>query len=413
MTRQHCVLILSFTLGSACVAGGEGMPPSDPAPEAPTWYDDVAHVVYDECVSCHQPGGIAPFSLLEYEIAAAFGPLMARVTAERTMPPMPVDNSGDCQTFDNARWLTDAEIDTIGAWVEAGMPVGDSANAPVAPAPAAGLEDADVVLDMGEEYTPEPRNADDYHCFVLETGLTEDRFVTSYEVVPGDPRVVHHVIAFSLETDADVARVRELDAAEPGPGYTCFGGAGAAGATPLVLWAPGGGAIHMPEGTGLPVGPRPVVLQLHYNLAAGTHPDRTRIRLRTRASVEKPAWFASFRDADMALPPRMSYVETDVEQRVPGDARLTVYGALPHMHALGRTLRAEAVRAGESTCLVNADRWDFEWQNAWFYESPLEVRGGDLIRLTCGYDTLERSDVTRWGEGTEDEMCLSYFYVTL
>jgi hypothetical protein len=222
---------------------------------------------------------------------------------------------------------------------------------------------------------------------------------------------VHHLIGFSLADDEAVARVRELDDADAGPGYRCFGGVGAA-ASPLVLWAPGGGRTELPAGTGLPIDGRPIVLQLHYNLARGSFPDRSVIRLRTVPAVERGARFVAIRDAEMELPPRMDYVETSHEVQAPGTGSALVHGVLPHMHGLGRTLRVDAVRGGDTTCMVDVDRWDFEWQNAWFYEAPIEVAGGDRIRITCGYDTRERSDVTRWGEGTEDEMCLSYFYVT-
>lgn len=43
-----------------------------------TFYEDVAPIVYANCVGCHRAGGIAPFPLLtSYEEALRVGALMA------------------------------------------------------------------------------------------------------------------------------------------------------------------------------------------------------------------------------------------------------------------------------------------------------------------------------------------------
>jgi hypothetical protein len=89
-----------------------------------------------------------------------------------------------------------------------------------------------------------------------------------------------------------------------------------------------------------------------------------------------------------------------------------IWGALPHMHTLGRKLRVDAATASGTTCLVNVDRWDFHWQNVWWYESPLSLDAFKSATISCTYDTRGRDKPVTWGEGTNDEMCLSYFYAT-
>ena len=111
--------------------------------------------------------------------------------------------------------------------------------------------------------------------------------------------------------------------------------------------------------------------------------------------------------------PGMEYVEsTDTTSLRPSTPFLKVYGAMPHMHTLGRTLRVDATAGGQSHCLVNVDRWNFHWQNAWWYQKPLELADLSALSIRCGFDTRGRSQVVTWGEGTSDEMCISYFYVT-
>jgi hypothetical protein len=202
-----------------------------------------------------------------------------------------------------------------------------------------------------------------------------------------------------------------LDAAEAGLGYTCFGGAGVP-AEPRVLWAPGVGVTKLPKGTGLPlVAGRKLILQVHYNLTAGSFPDRTLVRLQTAASVTHPASYLAIADTRMSVAPGQALGTTT--RTVNGTTTpILVHGVLPHMHTLGRTLRVTANAAGSDTCLVDVDRWDFHWQNAWWYRAPLEFASVSQLTISCAYDTRNRTTAVTWGEGTNDEMCLSYLYVT-
>ena len=61
---------------------------------------------------------------------------------------------------------------------------------------------------------------------------------------------------------------------------------------------------------------------------------------------------------------------------------------------------------------MDVEQWDFNWQQAYFYETPLTASAGDRITIDCEYDTMTRDATTIYGEGTENEMCLSFFYVT-
>jgi hypothetical protein len=382
---------------------------------AVTWSEHVAPIVYRSCVGCHRDGGIAPFSLTTYAQAEELAASMAYATSVRYMPPMPVDNSGSCNTYSNARWLSDAEIATIAAWDEAGAPEGDPSLAPPVPPAPEGLARVDVTLDPGESYTPNAELSDDYRCFLVDPGLTADTYLVAWDLVPGDPRIVHHAIVYAPESDEEALAAETLDAAEPGLGYTCFGSAGV-DSTPVVLWAPGGGVTNLPAGTGLQlVAGRKLVLQIHYNLAPGTFPDQTTVRLQTAATVERPGEFTPIADLQLEVPPGQELAVSTRTFNVAPLPNATVYGVLPHMHTLGRTLLLEATipaLSASNTCLVNVDRWNFNWQNAWWYTTPINGTGATSFTLSCGYDTRGRTMPVTWGEGTNDEMCIVYLYVT-
>jgi hypothetical protein len=415
---MSCMVLRGLALPGLCALStlGASACSSEPRDEGGvTFYEDVAPIVERECAGCHQPGSIAPFSLVDFDSAAPYASAIAAATAARRMPPMPVDNSGQCNTYANARWLDEAEIATLQAWAEQGALEGDPARARPAPPLPRGLDRVDAELEMAAEYSPnhdDPTHHDDYRCFVLPAPSASDTFVTGYEVIPGDPRVVHHVIAFQPSSAQAATQARALDAAEAGEGYTCFGGAGVP-AELFAGWAPGGGPVYLPESTGVELaGGRDVILQVHYNLAQGVYPDRTRVRLKLADDVQRPGFYAAMADLEMSLQPGQRAVSTSRRIPVNVPAPVTVHGVLPHMHELGRTLRLELESSGDSTCLVDVDRWDFHWQSTWWYQSPLAFSSVQALSISCGYDTSSRSDVVTWGEGTADEMCLSYLYVT-
>jgi hypothetical protein len=73
------------------------------------------------------------------------------------------------------------------------------------------------------------------------------------------------------------------------------------------------------------------------------------------------------------------------------------------------------------TVLLDIPHWHFHWQGSYQLAEPIVLRADDELTVRCTYDnTAERRahegvsspvvDV-RWGEGTEDEMCIGYVTV--
>lgn len=383
---------------------------ADPAPETVTYHQDIAPILASNCVECHRSGGIAPFPLTTYEEVAPFAGSIATATAERSMPPFNLDNSGACNTYVDARWLGEHDITTIGSWAQAGAPAGTPTNEPpVRPDPWK-LDRVDKTLEMPEPYTPNESLDDDYRCFIIDPGLSEDAFVTGFEVRLGRPEIVHHLTLFALDSAEDEQDAAALDAAEDGPGYTCF----AHTVVPsrwLVGTGPSDRGSQLPAGTGLRMGAgRKTVLQMHYNRENGSFADQTAIDLKLEPSVPNEASIERVADTDLALPPgKPAVVETDLMTL---GADFTIWGVWPHMHSLGTKLRVTVTRPEGEACLAQVDHYDFHWQQFAFYETPIHVREDDILRVTCTYDTTSRDKPTTWGSGTADEMCIGFFYVT-
>jgi hypothetical protein len=245
--------------------------------------------------------------------------------------------------------------------------------------------------------------ADDYHCFILDPQLTADRDLVGVEVVPSARQQVHHVLLYST-TRADA---QAEDDAEAGEGWTCFGGPGTPNPLTLAGWVPGTRVIRYPATTGIPlVAGRVIVMQVHYNLANGRVPDRTAVKLQyANGRVPNPAALIPLPHADFRIPPgAVGYESSRNAVTIPG----RLWGISPHMHKRGRRMRI----AMGSTCLLDIPRWDFDWQEGYLYESPITLPASPSpLTLSCTWDN-ETGRFIEWGDGTEDEMCLAYFYVT-
>ncbi|UJR82928.1 hypothetical protein [Sandaracinus amylolyticus] len=425
MGRVTRVAVGTFVVLGAC----DGATESDRV--EPTFYGEIAPLLAEHCQTCHQPGGIGPFPLITYEEVSARGPLIAASVASRSMPPFLPDNSGDCATYHDAMWLEDAEIELFQRWVDAGHPMGDASRGLPEIAPPPALEGVTHEARMPEAYAPASELLDDYRCVLFDDDVEGDapRYVTDYEVVPGEPRVVHHVVVFQPQNEEAVTAARALDDAAEGLGYPCLGGPGeGVRASMLMNWAPGTGPVHHPEGTGVAVDPaRPLLVQIHYHYANGALPDRTAIRMRTATEVEHPMrpWF--FTDGQLNLPPRQQEIEKSVRMRAStystifsslagtrpifeSGRPLRIMGVRAHMHGLGRRMHIERSGSAGTACLVDISNYRFGWQRSYFLETPVTLSPEDELHVTCTYSTMERDEATTWGEGTLDEMCLATFY---
>ena len=427
--RIGCVLVL-LGVAAGCTNGGGTGGPGTPAAGAPTYYRDVKPLVDAKCSNCHVEGGIGPFALTTYEeVRAARGAVEAAVVA-KTMPPWPADN--DCNDYLGNRSLDDEQIDLITRWVADGAPEGNPADAPVPVEDTSQtLSRIDLELPIPEAYTPQ--NApDDYRCFFVDWPVQETSYITGLGVEPGQRQIVHHVIAFVAKPDT-LPEFQALDEADPGVGWTCYGGPGGGPSSAgwVGAWVPGGEGADYPEGTGIEIPPgSKLIVQMHYNTStAAAVPDQTKLLVRTDKSVEKKAAIMPFTkltwvtQQTMTIPAHTSdvvhevladptpFVNIATGGALPSNAPFTVYQGGVHMHTRGKSGSLRIVRAGAEECLLDIPSWDFHWQGQYRLTSPTRFEPGDQMHLKCSWDNPEMYDIN-WGEGTNDEMCLGTVYVS-
>jgi hypothetical protein len=370
----------------------------------PTFSREVAPILYRQCVSCHRPGGVAPFSLVSYADAAKRAPLIATVTHQRYMPPwLPRE-----PRFQHERRLTESEIATLARWAGAGAPEGDRDHLPSPPRFPEGwqLGAPDLVAEMPAPFDVPAEGPDLYRCFVIPAAAARDHWVRALDIAPGNPKVVHHVLLFQDVTGT--ARKRDT-----GSGYACFGTPGFLPARGLGGWTPGAQPSVVPDGIPeLLHGGADLVLQVHYHPTGKPESDRTRLALYFTA--QKPAR----RMMDIPLgsnridipPGDRTYKVTD-HFTVPVD--VDAISIIPHAHYVCKQMYGYAVLpSGARRTLIRIPDWNFNWQQQYVYPAPVRLPAGTRLEMEFTYDNSEANPRNPnhppqrvvWGPGTTDEM---------
>jgi hypothetical protein len=382
------------------------------AGETVTWSKHIAPLFQQQCQGCHRPGDIGPFSLVDYGDAYRERQKILRAVELRKMPPWkPVPGFGE---FLDVRRLGDQQIALVREWVAAGAPEGDPRDLP----PPREWPNTwtngtpDLTLAPETAYEVPSSDRDLYRCFVIPTNFPEDRYVSAVEFVPGNRKIVHHVLTYVDTEGASKA----LDEAEPGLGYTCFGGPGFAPRGGLGGWAPGMRPQVSPDGVALllPAGAR-VVMQVHYhNRGAGVEMDRTQMGLHfARTRVDKRVRSIPVLNRGFTIPAGAERHQVTASYTLPPSWNVHAIGVSPHMHLLGREMKVWAKLADESTRpLIHIDDWDFHWQGFYFYKTPVALPVGSFIEMMAAWDNSAdnpRNPNTPprrvyWGERTVDEM---------
>jgi hypothetical protein len=394
--------------GSDRVLPAQDAPPAESEP--PTYHRDIAPLIARQCETCHREGGVGPFALETYTQAADVADAAAAMTATRQMPPWPADASGACNTFVGQRWLTDADIAMFAAWAAAGAPEGDPAQAVEIEVPGDLPFAGSVTLQSAEAYTVMPGPDDRYRCFVVDPQLTQPAYITAFAMRLDRADVVHHMQLYSADTEEAEADIAARDAADAEPGYACEDGVG--NVRYIGVWAAGDRIKRWPDGTGIRIGrERNLVVQLHYhNHSSGPIADRSAVELELASAVDKAGRIDSYAQRDLRLVPGEEQIVVSREIEISRTA--IARGARLHMHQLGVTAKLELIHEGQTQCMLDIPRWNFGWQLFYDFDQPMAVATGDVLELTCSYDTRSRTDVVTWGESTTDEMCIGYLYVT-
>ena len=184
----------AFGLALALMGGTFGFTSEQARAQSPpvTFNKDIAPLVFDRCASCHQPGGLGPFSVLTYASVRQHATQIGVLTKGRAMPPWKAQS--DYGEFVGQHPLSDAEIDLIQRWLEQGAGEGDPRDRPPVPTTTDGWElgKPDLIVTLPQAYVLQAEGTSVFRNFVIPVAIDGVRYVKGLEFHSGNARVVHH-----------------------------------------------------------------------------------------------------------------------------------------------------------------------------------------------------------------------------
>ncbi len=390
-----------------------------------TFARDVVPILQEKCQVCHQPNSIAPMSLMTYEQARPYAQLMKYKVENRIMPPWHIDRTVGIQEYQNDRGLTADQIETIALWADGGAVFGDSTDLPSPrdfPDPnrwQLGDEfgDPDLIV-KSEPYTLAAQTQDKWFRPLVETGLTEERWVRAIEMKPSYPdgrRIVHHVLTFLEQEEEGITRLASsAEDVQRSAGLFMEWAVGKVGE----IFPPDAGKLMLPGAKiRWEVHMHPIGEEIRNNqveLGIWFYPRDYKPRNRTVLRA-----FGAVGQSGLDIAPNTVSVTQDFHVlRAP--ARLENFQ--PHMHMRGKAMSMEAIYPdGRKEVLSQVNNFQWNWHINYVYDehaAPLLPEGTVLV-FTAWHDNTDQNpnnpdyrQWVGWGDRTVDEMAHTWVDVT-
>jgi mono/diheme cytochrome c family protein len=375
-----------------------------------TFNKDILPIFQKNCQECHRPGEIAPMSLLTYTDARPWAKAIKTAVLEQKMPPWFADPK--VGHFANDRRLSQADIQTLVAWVDHGAPEGDAKDKPAARTFQSGWNiKPDMVIEMPKAFQLPATGTIDYQYILVKGDIKEDLWVKEAEMRPSNNAVLHHGKVWVRPPGS-----HWMENATPGVPYSTGMGRNSTseGNDIIGKYNPGlgaqafnidGSAKLIPKGSDF-------VFELHYTAIGKPATDISRVGL--VLSKEPPAnrYYTSPGTPaalNLVIPPNDPNVEVVSESTVGSDIKL-VY-IQPHAHLRGKDFEIRVVYPSGEKETVFKGKFDFNWQLGYDLAKPLLLPKGTKIVSIAHYDNSANNpynpDPTKevlWGPQNWDEM---------
>lgn len=381
----------------------------------PSYINDVAPILAENCARCHREGGIGPFAMDSHTMIKGWAPMIREVVMTKRMPPGQIDpHVGD---FKNPYTLTPEQSQTLVHWIEAGA-VKDGESDPLAqlewPSTEWAFGEPDLIINVPSQDIP-ATGILDYINVVVPIDIEEDRWVRASQYIAGDRTVLHHTLNRIIPPGDQSRRGG-------------FVGGGNADDPSITAYIPGAEPYHEPPNTGglLRKGSK-IALQLHYTTTGKATTDASRIGVWFYPKGEQPQDRMSgqcaciFPQRWVNIPPYEADHEMTREITVPRDAYL--YSMTPHMHFRGKRMRFYAQYPdGKKEEIINIAKYNYAWQMAYELKEPKFLPAGTKMIAVGAFDNSTQNkanpDPARdvpWGQQSWDEMffgAMTWKYVT-
>lgn len=379
------------------------------AKAAPDYAKDIAPILKEKCTHCHVQGGIAPFAMSSYDIVRGFAPMIKEVLMTKRMPPAQVDPH--VNRFQNANYISNQELQTLVHWIDSGAPRGDAKKDPMTEIKPLNdewhLGPPDYIVEV-PAYTVPATGVIDYFNHVIDLPFNEDKYVRAVQFIPGDTRVLHHLLSYMSSPDYDRTKViSEENVRDFLEGY-----------------APGKtDATQFPQGTGVfvPKGFK-LVMQMHYTTMGKEVVDKTRVGLYFHKTPPKNKYLTyPISHGGQALQIPAGEQEYKLNGSFTFKDDIMVYALRPHMHYRGRAFKFTVIYPDQTReTLMNVPNYNFAWQPTYRLTEPKFLPAGSRIITDGVYDNSKWNSwnpnpnvMAKGGPQSWDEMFIGYVTYTM
>ncbi|MEN9699493.1 MAG: hypothetical protein RLZZ301_691 [Bacteroidota bacterium] len=386
---------------------------------AQTWSGEVAQLFYNKCTACHHPNGAAPMSLMTHAEVSPLAAAVYQCVNTGEMPPWPPDNN--YQQYQHNRALSATEKSTIINWLNNGAPEGDASQTPPPPVYTSNtfLGNGDLQIQI-PTYMSKATSHDDYVCFRVPTNLTQNRIIKAVEVVPGNREIVHHCLIYIDPTSSESTDTTGGNCASPSSSNTKLVTGYTPGATPMILPSSDPLKLGFDIGQG-----SSIYFAMHYPIGSYGQYDSTKVILHFypvgTTNVRQINAGPLLADQSFVLPANqvtsLSAYFPSQTAGLPGN--YSVLSVFPHMHLIGKSIKAYAYKAGQDTIhFASIPKWNFMWQDFYFFTHIQKVPFGYHLKSEGIYDNTANNPNNPnsppinvfAGFNTTDEMFLTYFH---
>jgi hypothetical protein len=378
---------------------------------------EVVRIFERSCLSCHRPGGIAPFSLATYEEARPWAKAIKEEMLEKRMPVWhAVKGFGE---FRNSPRLTQREMDLIVNWVEGGAPKGEDKDYPKKPLYSDDwpLGKPDAVLSLKEEQKI-ASDTDEVRSFSLPTNFKEDRWLTAIDLRPSNGAVVLSATIY-LESSRE-SGVGSRESAKPEARSTGKPSGSNSVLSPqssaltLASWMPGLKTVSLPDGVArhIPANAR-LIVKIHYRGNGEASKDKSAVGLYfAKAAPQKQLRDVAISDAAALIPAGQAAHQLKTSIALQEDSEAVAIR--PYANPLMISFQASAfLPDGTERVLVWARGNKYDWQPTYYFKPGLIFPKGTRIEVTAYFDNSDdnpnnpndTAKSLRWSEITAEPLC--------
>jgi hypothetical protein len=375
------------------------------ANNVPDYATDVAPIIAEQCAICHREGGIGPFAINSHLMLQGWSPMIREVLLSKRMPPEQVDPA--IGHFDNARYISEQDLQTLVHWIDAGAPRGMIASDPLAELTFPGLDDwqlgePDYVITAPRQEIP-ATGVLDYINVDVELPFDDDQWVRAVQFVPGDRSVLHHLLTY-VTAPSENFEGGEQDTRSIARRF-------------LEGYAPGKiEAMEFPEDTGvfIPAGHK-LSMQFHYTTNGRATSDETTLGLYLYDEPPKYENFTRSVATMFRIPPYARDHELKAQYTFEEDVVVT--GLRAHMHFRGKDMKFSVLQPdGSLKDLLSVPNYSYAWQPTYQLSEPEFIPAGSRVVVSGSFDNSEYNPANpdpskelTFGLQSWDEMFIGYW----